>query len=43
MIDDDDFDDLQPEVRESIQSIIKKLTAIRVKEEMDRLKSDIQV
>ena len=43
LVDDEDFEDLQPEVRESIQSIIKKLTTIRVKEEMDRLKQDIQV
>lgn len=39
---DDDFDDFDPEVRESIQSIIKKLTVVRVKEEMDQLKTDIR-
>ena len=43
LVDDEDFDEMPLEVRQSIQSIIKKLTAIRVKEEMDKLKEDIQV
>ena len=38
----DDFDDLPLDVRQSIQGIIKKLTAIRVKEEITVLKKDIR-
>lgn len=42
-LEDDDFtNSLDPEVRANIQSIIQKLTVIRVKEEMDQLKSDIR-